>query len=219
MTPKRPLTRQSQVYPIYVNVVWVQNFSPFHCTTKCTQMILNPSRSNVPHMFTSIHKSQILVHFALQPAIFEIQAILRLHWMTQYGLEPYKVKCTPYMLLLSPSPKISLRFALQPHIFKIQAILRQVHQMTPVILNPTRSNVPHICVTSIHESPNFAQFHSMTSHFWDTGHFETMYQMTPKSIWILQSQRYHVCVTSIREFQISLHFALHPDIFKISYIL
>ena len=41
-------------------------------------------------------------------------------------------------------------------------------------LNPTRSNVLHICVISIHARvPNFTLLRSSTSHFRDTFHFET----------------------------------------------
>ncbi len=62
-------------------------------------------------------------------------------------LEYYKLKCTPYMSLVSLIPKFHSVFALRPAVYKISGILRQVHQMTQNDLEPTRSNVPHICIT------------------------------------------------------------------------
>ncbi len=64
-------------------------------------MILNPTRSNIPHVcVTSIHESQISLRFAVRRAIFEMQAILRtVHRMTPNDLEHYQLKCTKYMLL------------------------------------------------------------------------------------------------------------------------
>ncbi len=43
-----------------------------------SQMTLNITRSYVPHIYvTSILESQFSRHFALRPAVFELQAILR----------------------------------------------------------------------------------------------------------------------------------------------
>ena len=47
---------------------------------------------------TSIHKSKILLHFAVRWADFEIQAIMRqVHRMTPIDIEPYKVKLPLYV--------------------------------------------------------------------------------------------------------------------------
>ena len=95
-------------------------------------MTLNPTSSNVPHIFiTIVHESQISLRFALWPALFEIQAILRqVHWMTPNW--PWTLQCqiTLYYITTVPESQISLHFALQPAVLELQAILRHVHRMT-----------------------------------------------------------------------------------------
>ena len=56
-------------------------------------------------------------------------------------------------------------------------------------LNITRSYVPHICVTSIHECQISLSF-TTTSGFRVTGHLRTVHWMTPKWPCTLQGQRY-----------------------------
>ncbi len=61
-----------------------------------------------------------------------------------------------YVLVVS---QILVHFALRRAVFELQAILMQVHQMTKMTLNTTRSEVHYICVVSIPESQlNFARF-------------------------------------------------------------
>ncbi len=108
---------------------------------------------------------------------------------------------------------ISISFALRPAVFKIQTTLRQVHWMPPKKpLNSTRSNVPHLCETSILESQIWVAFTLRSPRFWDTGYYQTNAPNDPKMI-------PHICVTSIPESHISLSFALRPAIFKILHIL
>ncbi len=61
------------------------------------KMTLNPTSSNVPHIFiTIVPESQISLRFAILPAIFNIQAYLgQVHQITPMDREPYKVKGTP----------------------------------------------------------------------------------------------------------------------------
>ncbi len=78
---------------------------------KCTewpQIDLEPHKVKLPYIcITSVRDSQILVRFALWPALFEIQAILRqVHRMTPNW--PWTLlgqRYTTYVLLVSPSPK------------------------------------------------------------------------------------------------------------------
>ncbi len=71
-------------------------------------MTLNPTSSNVPHIFiTIVPESQISLRFALRPAFFNIQAILRqVHQMTPKW--PWTLQGHRYpinVLLVSTSPK------------------------------------------------------------------------------------------------------------------
>ena len=80
-------------------------------------------------------------------------------------------------------------------------------------LNPTRSTVLHIRVTTIHE----AQFsvHSLYSRrFRDTGHFETMRRMIAKMTLDHTRSMCSICITSVPEYQLSVHFALQPAVFE-----
>ncbi len=69
--------------------------------------------------FISIHESEISLRFALWPAVFEIQAMLKMCTkLPSNDLEPYKVKCTTYMCVTSiHESQISLRFTLWAAIF------------------------------------------------------------------------------------------------------
>ncbi len=61
-------------------------------------------------------------------------------------------------------------------------------------LNPTRSNVLHTCVTSIHEA-QISLFRSTTSCFLVTGHLRKVHQMTPNDHYKLQCSP-HVLIVS-----------------------
>ncbi len=58
-------------------------------------------------MYSSIPRVPNRVCFTLQPAVFELQAILRqMHWMTQDDLEHYHIKpYVIYVVLELPGPK------------------------------------------------------------------------------------------------------------------
>ena len=144
--------------------------------TKSPQMTLNPTRSNIPHIcVTSIPNSPI------QSVSFYDQLFLSYtpFWekctkWPRNDLEHYQVKCIQYMccwypwvLNFSPFCSTASRFWVTSH---FETSVPNDPQMT---LNPTRSNVPHICVISIHESQfslSFTLWHNPFSSyrpFWD----------------------------------------------------
>ncbi len=94
-------------------------------------MPLNTTRSCVAHIYvTSIHESQISLHFTLRPTIFEIQAIFRqVLGMTPNWPWTPQDQITLYMYnnCLRASNFTPLRFTTS----RLQAILRQVNRMTP----------------------------------------------------------------------------------------
>ena len=65
-------------------------------------MMLNITRSNVLYTYgTSVHESQILGHFALRPAVFALQVILRkCAELPQYNTKQYKVKGISHVVLV-----------------------------------------------------------------------------------------------------------------------
>ena len=89
----------------------------------------------VPHIhITTTPQSQISPRFALWPAVFEIQVILRqLHWMTPKW--PWtlhvKVKGTPLARIRIPTTHTSQISLVLLSLFEIWDIWRQIHWMTP----------------------------------------------------------------------------------------
>ena len=98
---------------------------------------------------------EISLHFSLRNTVFEIQAILRqVHWMTSKWPKNLQGQVYPiYVLLVSKSPKF-ISFALRPASCCSVAghFEKGASNYPKMTLNPTKSNVPHICFTSIHES-------------------------------------------------------------------
>ncbi len=143
---------------------------------------LHTTSSNVPHTWiTALPESQISLHFTLQPAVFELQAILRqVRRMTQNWHWTLQGQIYPYMYNYFPWTHIVLYFTQQPAIFTIHAILRQVHRMTPKwpwtphdqLYSYMRYYHPRV--------PRITLFHSTTSHFRVAGHFETSAPSDPK---------------------------------------
>ncbi len=114
------------------------------------QMALNTKRSKVPHThITTVHDSQISFTFALEPVVFQIQAILRqMHWMILKWCWTLKGQRYPiYMLQLwSTESQNFIYFFLQPAVFEIQSILRQVHWLTPKWPYTLKSQNYHIYI-------------------------------------------------------------------------
>ena len=116
---------------LYDNPFW--SYRPFweKSAPKSPQMTFNTTNSNVPLM---CYLGPWFPNFTPYPST-AISLRYRALWYKctewpQNDLEPYKVKCTPYMYTL-PESQISLCFALRPAVFEIQAILKKVHRMTP----------------------------------------------------------------------------------------
>ncbi len=110
------LASQQKLYElsqIFAKCCWLESY--------CTKILVKcpPYRIHV----SSIPESQISIHFPLQPAVFEIQAILRqMHQITPKW--PWSLQGQRYsMFNCIPESQISLRFALRPAIFKISHIL------------------------------------------------------------------------------------------------
>ena len=142
-----------------------KNFNPFQSTAKHfwvtghsetsalndRKLTLNPTRSIVPQIFvTSIHKSQISLRFALQWAIFELQAILRqVHWMTPNW--PWTLQGLRYPIYVTSvrESQILLHFTLRNPFLSYRPFWDKCTEWPQMTLNLTRSNVPHICITTI----------------------------------------------------------------------
>ncbi len=76
----------------------------------------------VPHICVTSIQSHISFSFALRPAVFKIQAILRTctEWSETY-LELYHVKLPDINVTTVPESQISPRVALRPAVFELQA--------------------------------------------------------------------------------------------------
>ncbi len=83
-------------------------------------------------------------------------------------------------------------------------------------LNSTRSNVPHTCITSIHEAQIslYDQTFSRYRPFWDKCIECPKIDLEPYKVKLP-----YICITSVRESQISFIFTLQPALFKIQAIL
>ena len=167
---KWPRTWEGQMYPIHV--LLVSTSTKFHSTTSHFQdtghfetsapndpkiMNLNPTRSNVPHMYHWCPRV-FSVLFILQEAIFELHAILRkVDWMTpQMTLNPTRsnVSHIVYVLLVS----MHLKFHSMTSCFSNSPFWDKCTKRPKMTLNTTRSNVPYICVTTVPNSPISVRF-------------------------------------------------------------
>ncbi len=73
-----------------------------------------------------------------------------------------------------PRPQISVRFALRATVFKLhphfEASASNVSNEPTMILNITKSKVPHVLVSSVTRVQNFSPFHSTTNRVGVEGH-------------------------------------------------
>ena len=91
--------------------------------------------------------------------------------------------------LISES-QISLHVIPKPPIFELHVILRKAHRITQNDLEHYKVKSTHIYALLKSLSPNFAPFHSMTSHFGVTGQFVTNAPTDPKWPRKLQGQQF-----------------------------
>ncbi len=126
----------------------------------------------------------------------------------------YKVKYTPYVLLVLTRPKFH-PFRSKTRCCWVTCHFEKSAPNDPkMTLNPTRSNVPNTCVTSIREA-KISLFRSTTSRFRVTDHFETSAQNDPKMTLNTTSSNVAICVNSVPDSQISFRFALWPAVCEI----
>ncbi len=117
----------------------------------------------------------------------------------QNNVEPYKVKCTPYWLLVSLSVRFQ-SFSLYDHpVLSYSPFWGKCTNGTHKWPWTLQGHIYLICVLLVSRFPNFTPFRSMVSRFWVTGHFETSESNDhPKWHWTLQwSNVPHICITSV----------------------
>ncbi len=155
------LTLKAQRYSMYVVLVFkFQSVLLLGNVFELQTILRLVHRTNpVPHIcVTTVPESQISVRLALWPAILELQAFWHKYteW-PQNDLENYRVKGTPYGLLVSPSRKF-------PSVWELLAISEtDVPNDPQMTFNTTRSNVhvPYICITNVTESQASPHFPTM----------------------------------------------------------
>ena len=232
----------------------VSNFTPFRSTTSRFQvtchfetnalndpkMTLNTTKSNVPHIcVTSIHESHISLHFALQPAVFQLQAIVRqVHWMTPSWLWTLPSQISLYMYNYCLWVSNFTTFHSMTSRFEIQASLRQAHQMTPKWPWTVQGLMCHILVsTSLKFSLHFALWPAFFAlqALWDKCTKWPQIVLEPYEVKLPyicittppESQSFrvdkvkspYICATSSPKSHISLHFALRPAVFELQAIV
>ena len=107
----------------------------------------------------SVRDSQISLRFTLRPALLEIQAILRkVHQMTPNWLWILQRQITLYLYNNCPRVSNFTPFHSTPSRFGVTGHF-ETHSSNDLkmTLNTTRSNVHHICVSSIPESQSLVR--------------------------------------------------------------
>ncbi len=124
--------------------------------------------------FTPFHSTMIW-------SVFELQAILRkVHQMTPNWLEHYKLKCSPYVLIVSIIPKFhSVTLYDQPFL-RYRAFWDKCTEWPQNDLEPYKFKCTPYIYTYCPRVSNFTQFCSTISLFQHTGHFETSAPNDPK---------------------------------------
>ncbi len=139
------------------------------------KMTLNPTSSIVPHIFiTTVPESQISLRFALRPAFFNIQAILRqVHQMTPkwpWILQGHRYPI--YVLLVSMSPKFHFVSLYDEPFSSYRPFWEKRTKWPQNDLESYKVKLSYIyvCFTSIHEA-QISLFCSKTNHYRVTGQF------------------------------------------------
>ncbi len=105
---------------------------------------------------TTIQDSHTLIRFNLWSTIFELQAISRqAHRTPKMTLNTKRSTAALIHIATTFESQISIQLTLWSAIFELQDIFGhvQVHQMTPkTTLNTKSSQVPHIHITTTHDS-------------------------------------------------------------------
>ncbi len=159
-------------------------------------MTLNLARSNVPHILVLLLSLSLNVSlFHSEAAVFKMQAILKNSapndpkwcWTIQGLMYPIHV----FLISNIFDYQVSLHLTQRHASFNIQAILIQASALNDpkMTLNPTRSKVLHIYVTSVPDSHISVPFSSTANGFRVIQTIlRNVYWMTPKWPWTLQGQ-------------------------------
>ena len=177
-------------------------------------MILNPTRIIVPHIcVTSIHESQISPVSLYEEPFLSYRPFWEkcIEW-PQNDLEHYELKCTQYVLVLSLIPKFHSVLLYGQPFLRYRVFWDKCTEWTQMILNPTRSNAPHICISTIPGSQIslYDQPFLRYKPVWDTCTEWLQIDLEPYKV-----KTPYTCITSVPDYQISLRFAVQPAIFKI----
>ena len=134
---------------------------------------------------------------------------------------------TTYLLPVLLEYQISIHFALWPGVFELQATLQQVTGMTPKVPWTPQEQRYSICVTSITKSYISLRFRYIAKHFRVKAILKNKCTVWHNLLPVcppndpkltLNTKRSKISpkdIASTSEFQISLHLALWPAIFKL----
>ncbi len=113
-------------------------------------------------------------------------------------LEPYKVQMYPiYVLLSNLSPKFHSVSPMTSHFRDTDHFETSTPNNPKMILNPTRSNVPHTCVTTINNPKFLSVWLSRSAVFKIHAILRQVHWMTAKWHWTLHGQMYPIYVSSV----------------------
>ncbi len=98
-------------------------------------------------------------------------------------------------------------------------LVRSAPNEPKITMNHTRSIVPHIPVTSVHESQFSLHFALRPVAVKLQAKLRQVHRMTPNWPWTPQGQLPYICITSVPDSQISLYFALRTAVFKLQAVL
>ncbi len=165
---------------------------------------------------------------ALRP-IFELRAILiKCTKWPQNGLQHYKVKDIPYIYYKSPRVPNFNPCHSTANCFRVACHIEATAQNDPrMILNTTRSKVPHICSTDTPKS-KFSLSFALRGEMFKMFEFFFIFSPFPTTLgpnlknkcpeWT-QNEEIHTCDTSTPESQISILFILWSPCFELQVIL
>ena len=148
-------------------------------------MTLNTKRLKVPHVhITNTQDSQISIRFALWPAIFELEGILRqVHWMTPKWLETLKDHSNPiYMLQIKPSLKFRLVLLYDQPFSSYRPFQDKCNKWLQMTLNTKKPKVRHIDATTTPESKISIHFTVWPNVFELQATSRQMHRMTPNDL-------------------------------------
>ncbi len=109
-------------------------------------------------------------------------------------LEPYKVKCTPYMY--NYYPRLSNQ-ALRPAILRYKPFWVKCTEWPQIDLEPYKVKSPYICITGVPDSQVSLRFAVRPAISEIQAILRQVHQMTPKCPWTPQGQRYPIYVSLV----------------------